>query len=203
VIEQQAQALAFFAFFTASKLGKTGLTVTVDVRDPSGTLVVTGGTATEHGGGLYRYSLAGGSNNANGGWTAVFKTADATVDQQHVPALWVVAPVWTQKADKLPNTTAGAVGGVPVLGADGYVPSYGFSGSLDFTYTTRDANGNVLPYAAVYVSSDAGGLNRSYTLIADVLGRTRWKLNPGDAWFWNQHPAWNFTNPDHETVSNP
>jgi hypothetical protein len=82
-------AYNFFAFYTASKQGKTGLTVTVDVYGPAGA-EVTGAAATEVGGGLYKYTH---TDATDGDYTAVFKTADATVDMQHVPAL-AATPVW-------------------------------------------------------------------------------------------------------------
>jgi hypothetical protein len=95
VLENVNNSIAFYAFFVASKQGKSGLTsVTVDVWQitPAGTAteVVTGAAAAEVGDGLYRYQLAAGSVTAEGEYVCVFKTADATVDQQHVPSLWVV-----------------------------------------------------------------------------------------------------------------
>ena len=45
-----------------------------------------------------RYALAAGSTGVAEGYAAVFKTTDATVDQQHVPSLWVVGPLWVQQA---------------------------------------------------------------------------------------------------------
>lgn len=83
------QAVEFYAFFTAEKQGKAGLVVTVDVWRGT-TQVVTDGAATAVGGGLYRYTLAGGSTAAAESYAAVFKTADATVDARHVPSLWAV-----------------------------------------------------------------------------------------------------------------
>lgn len=72
-------------FFTASKVGKTGLTVTVDIRAVSdNTLVVNGGSATEVGGGLYKYVY---SDDDADNYAGVFKTADTSVDAQHVPSL--------------------------------------------------------------------------------------------------------------------
>jgi hypothetical protein len=84
-----SQALVFYAFYTASKVGKTGLTVTIDVYKGAAA-IVTAGSATELGGGMYGYTLAGASTADAAGYFAVFKTADATVDAQHVPSLWVV-----------------------------------------------------------------------------------------------------------------
>jgi hypothetical protein len=83
------QAVRFYAFYTSAKVGKAGLTPTVDVY--RGTpQIVTGGAATEIGGGLYTYQLAAGSTATAQGYAAVFKTADTSVDQQHVASLWLV-----------------------------------------------------------------------------------------------------------------
>lgn len=73
-----------YGFFTASKVGKTGLTVTADVRNPAGTLVVNNQAATEVGGGFYRYTHTTATEDD---YLVTFKTADTTVDAQHVPAL--------------------------------------------------------------------------------------------------------------------
>lgn len=90
MLTKQGVALTFYAFYVASKVGKTGLTTTVDIYETtSGTPIVSGGSATELGGGLYYYTLASGSVDASGAYVAVFKTADSSVDQQWIPALWV------------------------------------------------------------------------------------------------------------------
>lgn len=73
----------FYAFFIASKIGKTGLTVTVDVYGPGG-VEASAQAATEIGGGLYSYTH---TDATPGDYMAVFKTADATVDCQHIPDL--------------------------------------------------------------------------------------------------------------------
>ena len=75
----------FYAFYVASKVGLAGLTPTVDVWGPGGA-EVTAANATEIGDGLYSYSH---TDAVDGDYTAVFKTADATVDAQHIPALAV------------------------------------------------------------------------------------------------------------------
>jgi hypothetical protein len=74
----------FYGFFVASKVGKTGLTVTADVFNAAGTQVVADGAASAVGGGLYRYTHTSATASD---YLAVFKTADTTVDAQHVPAL--------------------------------------------------------------------------------------------------------------------
>lgn len=89
MIEQTSTSVKFLAFFTASKQGKTGLTVTIDIYDPAGTQIVTGGSATAIGGGLYAYTLST-NNSSEGEYAAIFKTSDSTVDAQHIPSLWVL-----------------------------------------------------------------------------------------------------------------
>jgi hypothetical protein len=93
------QALRGDAYYEASKQGKTGLTVTVDVYNPSGTKVVADGAATEIGGGFYTYLMAANLNTVAGHYRFVFKTADATVDRQHQPALCISGETWVERVD--------------------------------------------------------------------------------------------------------
>lgn len=109
-MEQLSVAIKFAAFFVASKVGKTGLTVTVDVWRPDGTQIITGGSATELGGGLYTYTLASGSVTSEGEYFAVFKTADATVDQQHIPALWVIGRAGVENLDAAVSSRLASAG---------------------------------------------------------------------------------------------
>lgn len=98
MLELQGNALTFLAFYTESKVGKTGLTVTCTVYEGD-TAIVSGASATPIGGGLYYYTLSSGSVDANALYTAIFATATTTVDQQHIPALWVVGRTWTTRID--------------------------------------------------------------------------------------------------------
>jgi hypothetical protein len=98
MLEQVSTSVKFLAFFTASKTGKTGLTVTVDIYAPSGSQIVTGGSATAIGGGLYSYTLAS-NNSAEGEYAAIFKTTDSTVDAQHIPSLWVLGRAGVENLD--------------------------------------------------------------------------------------------------------
>lgn len=98
MLEQVSTSVKFVAFFTASKQGKTGLTVTVDLYDPSGSQIVTGGSATAIGGGLYSYVLST-NNSAEGEYAAIFKTTDSTVDSQHIPSLWVLGRAGVENLD--------------------------------------------------------------------------------------------------------
>lgn len=92
-IEQVGNAVTFYAFYTDGGAGATGLTVTIDVwevqTDGTATEIVTGGSVTEIGDGLYRYILVSGSVDEEGEYVGVFKTA-GTADQQHVAAIWVI-----------------------------------------------------------------------------------------------------------------
>jgi hypothetical protein len=98
MIEQVSNSVKFLAFYTASKQGKTGLTVTVDIYNPSGTQIVTAGSATAIGGGLYTYTLST-NNSAEGEYAAIFKTTDSTVDSQHIPSLWVLGRAGVENLD--------------------------------------------------------------------------------------------------------
>ncbi len=111
MIEQIGQDLIFDVFFTASKVGKSGLSPlpTVDVYDPAGVKIVAAAIASEVGDGLYTYRLLGSftTTGGKGNYRAVFKTTDATVDFQWVPALWTVGEAWVQGLQGLTFTVAG------------------------------------------------------------------------------------------------
>ena len=98
MIEKTSTSVKFLAFYTASKQGSSGLTVTVDVYDPSGTKIVDASAATELAGGLYTYTLSS-SNSSAGEYVAIFKTADANVDAQHVPSLWSLGRAGVENLD--------------------------------------------------------------------------------------------------------
>jgi len=110
-IEQLANPLRFTAFFGAAGLGKTGRTVTVDVYE-NDTQIVTAASATEIGGGLYRYALSSGSVDAEGVYVAIFKTTDTTVDAQHIPVAWTVNVAGVEHLDA--NVSSRAIGGATV-----------------------------------------------------------------------------------------
>ena len=119
MIEQIGKALNFAAFFTESKLGKTGLTVTVDVMrwDGSASTLVTAGSATEVGDGFYAFTMPANLNTAAGLYLATFKTATATVDFQWVPSCWTVGEAWVQTVGGTVNANVIAVKGQTVQGA--------------------------------------------------------------------------------------
>jgi len=103
MLEQVSTSVKFLAFYTASKQGKTGLTVTVDIYNPSGTQIVTAGSATALGGGLYAYTLST-DNSTEGEYAAIFKTDDSTVDAQHIPSLWVLGRAGVENLDAATST---------------------------------------------------------------------------------------------------
>ena len=111
-IEQVGNAITFYAFYTKSGLGVTGLTVTADVWeveiDGSATELQSAAGATEIGDGLYRYILASGSVDAEGEYLAVFKTA-GDVDQKHIAACWTVSRAGIENLDAAMTGVADAV----------------------------------------------------------------------------------------------
>lgn len=83
-------ALTFEAFFKTGGLRTTGLTVTVDVINPAGTLIIDNAAATEAGQGLYTYTLASSYVTTAGLYKAIFTTATTTVDEREIIADWTV-----------------------------------------------------------------------------------------------------------------
>jgi hypothetical protein len=86
-----ATDLLLYAQFKASKVGKTGLSPTIDIwkitkADSTVTSVVTGGATFAIGRGLYGYRIAAATPLTHD-YIGVLITADATVDDQEIPAL--------------------------------------------------------------------------------------------------------------------
>jgi hypothetical protein len=105
-IGEPGQFDAFYALISNGQ-GKTGLTVTVDIRNPAGTLIVAGGSATELGGGWYTYQLSGASVTTAGNYRATFKTTDSTV-MQHLPSLWIAGRAGVDNLDATVSGRASA-----------------------------------------------------------------------------------------------
>lgn len=108
MLEQSANALRFWAFYTNSGARATGLTVTVDVWRNL-TQIVTGAACTELGNGQYYYDLGAGSVTVEGDYRAVFTTA-GTVDVADIIAAW-----WVDKAgvEHLDEDVSAGGGGDP------------------------------------------------------------------------------------------
>jgi antitoxin component HigA of HigAB toxin-antitoxin module len=109
MLEQVSTSVKFLSFFTSLKQGKTGLTVTIDIYDPSGTQIVTAGSATALGGGLYSYVLST-NNSTEGEYAAIFKTTDSTVDSQHIPSLWILGRAGVENLDAATSTRLASSG---------------------------------------------------------------------------------------------
>jgi len=117
-LEQLSNNLDFFSFFVASKQGVTGLTVTVDVwkhltATNTSSQIVTSGSATEIGGGLYRYQLGSASVTGEGEYICIFKTSSATPDQREIPSIWCVQKSGSEYLDAA-VTSRQATGSVTV-----------------------------------------------------------------------------------------
>lgn len=105
--------IMFYASFTASKVGKTGLTVTVDVHrvtrsSGASSEVVTAAAMAEIGDGMYSYRLASADLTLYD-YVAIAKTADTSVDQQHLAALWTNYATGAAVAGDAMTLAAGAV----------------------------------------------------------------------------------------------
>lgn len=96
MIEQIGKSLKFDVFYSASKVGKTGLTVTVDVYK-NDSVIVSSASATPIGGGIYSYTLVNTSVDIAGYYIAIFKTTDTTVYLQQIPCLKIVGTSWVEK----------------------------------------------------------------------------------------------------------
>lgn len=84
------------------------------------------------------------------------------------------------------------------------------AGAIDFTYTLTNVV-TLLPIAGadIWISTDLAGTNIIWRGTTDAFGVARDaydglpRLDPGTYYFWRQHPAYTFTDPDAEVVSNP
>ena len=229
-LENTGVALTFYAFYVASKQGVTGLTVTVDVwrinTSASPTQVVTAGSATAVGGGLYLYQLASASVTVEGEYVAIFKTASTTPDQQHIPAIWVVQKGGTEYLDasvasRLPTASYTAPSSVTSLQADvttilgrtdvatstrlassAYAPATG-SGSSTYVVTILQPDGlTAIEGCAVWISTDSAGATVvAGTLYTSAAGVATFTIDPGAYYLWRQLGGWNFSNPTAITVT--
>lgn len=178
-IEQLNQPLTFYAFYSASKQGVAGLTVTVDVyrvnTSATATQVVTAGSATGVGGGLYLYQLAGGSVTVEGEYLCVFKTSSTSVDQQHIPAIWVVQKAGVEYLDAAITSRPSATDYTTARAAN--------LDNLDAAVTTRSTltAANVWDYATASATT-AGSLGK---LLGDNLNAqvsSRSTLTAANVW---------------------
>ena len=222
-LEQVSNPVTFYAMYVASKVGKTGLTVTVDVyrvnTSATATQVVTGASATEVGGGLYLYQLASGTVTVEGEYVAVFKTSDTTVDVRHIPAIWAVQKAGVEYLDaavstRLPTSSYTAPSSITSLQADvttilGRVDVATSTrlgtggGSTSYVVTiTRPDGTTPISGASVWVTTDsAGGNVIAGTLTTNGSGVATFMLDAGSYYLWRQAEGWNFSNPTAITVT--
>ena len=172
MLEQVSTSVKFLAFFTASKQGKTGLTVTVDLYDPAGTQIVTDGSATAIGGGLYAYTLST-NNSAEGEYAAIFKTSDSTVDAQHIPSLWVLGRAGVENLDAAVSTRSTLTAAQVNSEADTALADVGLTttitGRIDQAISTRLAAADyTAPSAAPSVVDIRTELDANSTKLANL-----------------------------------
>lgn len=151
--EQIGSSLTFLAFFVnfATLEGEEDLTITVDVRRGA-TSLVTDVAATELGGGLYEYTLDAGAVDAEGLYSAIFKTTSVNVAQKHLPTVWPVGKGGVENLDaaissRLAASSAQAVAQA-ALTAQGYTTTRaGYIDALNgivaniWSYGTRTLTG--------------------------------------------------------------
>ena len=172
MLEQVSTSVKFLAFYTASKQGKTGLTVTVDLYDPSGSQIVTGGSATAIGGGLYAYTLST-NNSAEGEYAAIFKTTDSTVDAQHIPSLWVLGRAGVENLDASVSSRSTLTAAQVNSEADTALSDVGLTsaitGRIDQAISTRLAAADyVAPSAAPSVVAIRQEMDANSTKLANL-----------------------------------
>jgi hypothetical protein len=142
-LEQVGVALPFAAQYIANKVGKTGLTVTVDVQrlenDGTVTTLVTGAAATEWWRGIYYYILPDNLNTVEGFYIAIFQTADTLVDQKDIATDWLVQKAGLENLNATVSSRAAAADYTAARAAkldnlDVAVSSVGFDAAGEVSY---------------------------------------------------------------------
>lgn len=158
MIQQTGQSITAYGYFVEGQVGKTGLTVTCNVRGVSNTLLVTGGSATEVGDGWYEYTLSGASTGSAGNYKFTFKTATTTVNQRDVPALWVVGPTWVQNLDAVLTTSFTAIPAAVWAFLSASATTANSIGKRIVDYLTGDVYGRVGAPAGASLSADIAAI---------------------------------------------
>lgn len=164
-------------FIDADNLdGETGLTVTVDVyrttiSDGTTSQVVTGGSCTETGGGIYRYRYASADLSLYH-YVANMKTASADVAQKHVACIGMVVPGVAADADGVPAVNVTMQAGVAVAPADanGNVKTvlYSTQGAVTFGQVKIVADA---PYEAALDISNSNANGYGERIQAEKIGQ--------------------------------
>jgi hypothetical protein len=182
VLQKIAAAMPFWAFYVESKVGKTGLTVTVDVWEKAlgaaASEIISGASATEVGDGFYTYELALASVDANGSYMAVFKTATTTVDAQHIPSAWFT-PVWLTTVGGATVTFSNPVVTTSTLN---WVPGDDYKAVDSRAYEPTYSGVPSLTGATVTMSLRLQGAStNAFTVTGSVLSATQLRFEPTSA----------------------
>lgn len=203
--------LLFHSIFIASKVGATGLTVTVDVdkierATGTRTAVVTAGSATEGRNGHYYYRHAGVTDLTTFDYVACFKTADATVDTQHIHSGWMDFPTaydaQLTQLDDLPTATE-IDSALSVSHGSGLWGGAGGTGAIDWSDNfIVTVDGSPRDGVSARFTTDAAGVNAVASGVTNSFGKLdSLMLDAGTYYVWLQLAGVNFTSPDVEVVA--
>jgi len=162
-------------FHDEDGVGKTGLTVTVNVyrtalADGATTQVVTAGAAAETGGGIYRYRLAD-ADLATYHYVANLVTASEDAVQRHVAALGIVVPD-VLVSSRLAPATAGRTLAVDASGNAAANVTYWAGQATSHTDGTPDTNLKWINGVQLASTSSEGYLPAEIDAFSEVAIRT-------------------------------
>ena len=107
-------------------------------------------------------------------------------------AAWIPAAIYYVTVRK--RAGASATGSDQIVGsgdiderASGEI--FGSSGSLTVTVTEVDASANPIPGVQVWISQDAGGVQRTDGRFTDDFGQAQFSLDPQNAYLWREKPG--------------
>lgn len=182
MIEQSGNAITAYAFYVASKVGVSGLTVTCDVfkRTASATTrIVSAAAASEldatNAAGVYYYKAAANLIDAEAEYIYLFKTATTTVDQRHIPTVWVVGKAGVEDLDAAITSRISLSDTLTELAAvPGAAPTVGQA--LQFLFMAL-RNKLTTTRSALKIHNDAGTAIGTSTLSDDDTTFTRNKMS--------------------------
>jgi hypothetical protein len=182
MLQKIAAAMPFWAHYVESKLGKEGLTVTVDVFEKvlggAATQIITSASATEVGDGFYTYELAAASVDVNGSYLASFKTATTTVDQREIPSGWFT-PVWLTTVGAATVTFSNPVVTTSTIN---WVPGDDYKAVDSRAYEPTYSGVPSLTGATVTMSLRLQGAStNAFTVTGSVLSATQLRFEPTSA----------------------
>lgn len=97
-MEQINHALPLRGKFKEHSVGKTGLTVTIDVWK-NDVLIVDNQACVEIGRGYYKYVLTVGNVDVEGEYYFTMKTSDVSVDSNEIEGVWVIGRAGIENLD--------------------------------------------------------------------------------------------------------